>query len=220
MNAVVITEAQQTALALLAASPLAAEAAARHEAARAQARRDALARLQSDESAALAALDAAGAAEATARREVERLQAELRGAVGRLRDAARRETELTAAREAVVSRARRELAPLGGSAIDDALTAVRWAGRTAASAISFRVRPDWYGGEKAPQIVDDTLPARAAQMAALGVELEGLRLADMAPAAIEARCSEIRTTVESGEVPTPANAKPPPPGVLARLLAR
>jgi hypothetical protein len=220
MNAAVLTPEQAEALQRLASSPAARQAAEQHEQGRAEQRRSVLERLAADEATARTAQAAAGAAEQACRVEVEKLQVALRGAVARLRDAARRETELTAAREAVVSRARRELAPLGGSAIDDALTAVRWAGRTAASAISFRVRPDWYGGEKAPQIVDDTLPARAAQMAALGVELEGLRLADMAPAAIEARCSEIRTTVESGEVPTPANAKPPPPGVLARLLAR
>ncbi len=221
MSAAVLTPEQAEALQRLASSPAARLAAEQHEAARAEARRDGLARLAESEATARAALQAAGAAEQARRVEVEKLQAELRVAVGRLRDAARVETEAQAGREAIVSRARRELAPLGGAAIDDALTAVRWAGRVASGAVGYQPRKDgFFGSELPPVLLDATLPARVAQMAALATELEGLRLADMAPAAIEARCSEIRTTVESGEVPTPANAKPPPPGVLARLLAR
>jgi hypothetical protein len=221
MSAATLTAEQTAALAALADGPAARAAVAAREAERAEQRQAVLARLADDLAAAREAAEAAGAAVAPLAAAAEKARAAHEVALAKLHAAEAERSRTGAAVEAVEGRAVHELRPLGGSAIDDTLRAVLHGERTALGGLTFRAARGAFGGGESVTGPDASAVAWVSRLRAMRAELEAMRLADVTPQAIEARCATIAAEVETGpSVPTTAAARASGLDVFTRLWRR
>lgn len=153
------------------------------------------------------------AAEAAAEREAIALRARAEAAHLAWLKAANAHAEAVAAasqarhlHNTATRRAQRELAELGGETIDRTQHACRLAWSQAMGAQDWYFRGGGPGREKA-EPRHPTLPEFIAALIAWIDELEAMRLSDMTPADIDARCVEIRGEIDARQVPPEKDGK-------------
>ncbi len=199
----VLSDAARDALAALAASPLAAELAAKVDGERAARRCEVIEAMHRDAAAAKAEAEAMGNAALAQRDDVARRRADYLAALGRQRELEGAASAATHQAERAVLRADRDLAELGGDRLDAALYLVRVAARQSQALIDHRVTRDHYGNVADVREADPSHSARWRRMTALAAELEAMRYDPaVTPAAIEARCREALAEVDR-TVPAP-----------------
>lgn len=202
----VLSDAARDALAALAASPLAAELAAKVDGERAARRCEVIEAMHRDAAAAKAEAEAMGNAALAQRDDVARRRADYLAALGRQRELEDAASAATHQAERAVLRADRDLAELGGDRLDATLHAVRVAARQSQALVDHRVTRDPYGRVTSTHEADPSHGIRWRRMEALAAELEALRHdLGTTPSEIEARCREVLAEVER-TTPTP------PPG--------
>jgi hypothetical protein len=190
VNAPTLSASDTAALAALAASPLAAEAAARIEAARTARRRELIEAMQRTEAAALAEARTRGAAAAAQRAEVTKARAALDAAAAKLHQLEGDASIADDLAARVRLRAGHELAALGNAAIDETLRKLAIAETQARTRIGYRILRDANGREVGATETDARAKPRRERMRTLAAALEGLRFDPaVTPAEIERKCS-------------------------------
>lgn len=216
MNAApAITPLDARSLEALARSPMAAEAAARHEAERSHKRRSILEAMQRDEAAARAEADSKGAQAIAQRAAAEKARATWLQEAGKLQALEWEASRASERADHARGRADAALANLGNAAIVPTIHRLRVAQTESRNAIGYRVERDRYGRTTGAPEKDPTHRLRAARMGELAAAIEALRFdLTASPATIEARCREAIAELEGS---APGKPRERGPYVIAPL---
>jgi hypothetical protein len=165
------------------------------EQARAQRRRDVLERRADDRRKAIGEIDAHAASIATAKSKAERLSQQLATASGTLARMHDKHDQATTRLQRIEHRADVDLATLGGSAIEGTIFSAMHAKREAQSAMTWREVKDPQGRVISAELRSDLPVRQVAFCEGVLRELDALKTAPLAPAAVELRCAEIETAI-------------------------